>query len=136
MRPHTYFTGAPTAENSCVLARSALREGIMHQFTKYFWILSGVLSFAGGLVGYLKKDSVISLVAGGAFGLVWIASGLLLAKKGRLAAILATVTSLLILGRFLPAYLKKGEPFPAIPMIVLSVGCLGLAVAQLKRRTN
>jgi uncharacterized membrane protein (UPF0136 family) len=72
----------------------------------YFFVFAA-LTAAGGLMGFIKTTP----------GLV---TGL--------------VVSLLLLGRFLPAYLKKGAAMPAIPMIILSaIGIIFAIVALVKR---
>jgi hypothetical protein len=47
---------------------------------------------------------------------------------------LAIAVSLLLLGRFGSAYLKKGAAMPAIPMIIMSAIGLALAVTSIIKR--
>jgi uncharacterized membrane protein (UPF0136 family) len=99
----------------------------------YFFVFAAFTA-AGGLMGFLKAQSKASLVAGVISGLLLAASGYLIPIKTTPGLILGMVVSLLLLGRFLPAYLKKGVAMPAIPMIILSVAGIVFAVVALVRR--
>jgi hypothetical protein len=46
---------------------------------------------------------------------------------------LLPLVSVLLLGRFLPAFLKKGVFMPAVPMIILSIVGIVLAIVALVR---
>lgn len=99
----------------------------------YFFVFAAFTA-AGGLMGFIKAQSKASLFAGVISGLLLAASGYLIPIKTTPGLILGMVVSLLLLGRFLPAYLKKGVAMPAIPMIILSVAGIIFAVVALVRR--
>jgi len=105
----------------------------MNNFIKYYWITFGFLCAVGGWMGYHKAGSVISLVAGGLCGLILIVAGVRSTQFPRWAAVLAIIVSLVMLSRFIPTYLTKRKPMPAIPVIVLSVVSLGLAVVRYRK---
>lgn len=99
----------------------------------YFFVFAA-LTAAGGLMGFLKAQSKASLIAGVCSGLLLAVSGYLIPVKTTPGLVLGMTISLLLLGRFLPAYLKKGAAMPAIPMIVLSVVGIVFGIVALVKR--
>ncbi len=99
----------------------------------YFYVFAAFTA-AGGLMGFLKAQSKASLIAGLVSGLLLAASGYLMPIKTTAGAVLGLAVSLLLLGRFLPAYLKKGVAMPAIPMIILSIAGIVFAIVALVKR--
>ena len=91
---------------------------------KIIHIVAGALTAAGGLIGFLKAKSIPSLVAGGVSGALLIVAGVLSSSSPRNAAILGGIISLLLLGRFLPAFLKSKAFMPAGMVSLLTIGCL------------
>lgn len=84
-------------------------------------ILYGVLCIAGGIFGYVKSRSQISLISGGISGLLL----LILARMVNLGQswavyVAATIVFLLIMV-FVVRWFKSKKPMPAIPMIFLGV---------------
>ncbi len=106
----------------------------MIAFTKIYFFVFAALTAAGGLMGFLKAGSKPSLIAGVVSGILLALAGNWLSSKTTLGAILGLVVSALLLGRFLPAYLKKGVAMPAVPMIVLSIIGLILGVVVLSAK--
>ena len=106
----------------------------MIPITKTYFFVFAALTAAGGLMGYLKAQSTASLIAGGIAGLLLAAAAFMLNQKPVPALSLAIAVSLLLLGRFGSAYLKKGAAMPAIPMIILSAIGLALAVTSIFKR--
>lgn len=102
--------------------------------TRLFFFVFAALTAAGGLMGFLKAQSKASLIAGVVSGLLLAASGYLIPTKTTAGLTTGLIVSLLLLGRFLPAYLKKGAAMPAIPMIVLSTLGIVLTVTALVKR--
>ncbi len=85
-------------------------------------------------MGFVKANSKASLIAGVISGLLLAASGWLMPTRATAGCVMGLVVSLLLLGRFLPAYLKKGAMMPAVPMIILSVAGIALTITGLIRR--
>ncbi len=99
----------------------------MIAFAKIFFIAFGILTIAGGVMGYVKANSLPSLLAGGIAGLLLAVGGWLLAADGKPILVGLSVICLALAGRFVPALLKGGAFMPAGLMATLSV--IGLVVA-------
>ena len=94
---------------------------------KIYFIVFGILTIAGGLMGYLKAGSTISLLAGSFTGILLLVSDYLLPANLAAGLLIAGLVSLLLAGQFLPKFIKTGAPMPAGLMSVLSV--IGVVVA-------
>jgi uncharacterized membrane protein (UPF0136 family) len=87
-----------------------------------YTFLFGALTIAGGVVGYVKAKSKASLIAGGISGLLLLVAAYLMNSGSfSVGRILSLVLSVLLAGRFIPAFLKTRKPMPAGLMSVLSV---------------
>jgi uncharacterized membrane protein (UPF0136 family) len=91
---------------------------------KIMHLVAGAFTALGGLIGFLKAKSIPSLVAGGVSGALLIVAGILSTSSPRNAAILGGIVSLLLLGRFLPAFLKSKAFMPAGMVSLLTIGCI------------
>jgi uncharacterized membrane protein (UPF0136 family) len=67
----------------------------------------GLLSLAGGVIGYVKAGSRASLIAGGISGLVLIGGALLALRQPVLGLGLACVVSLALVARFARSVVSK-----------------------------
>lgn len=100
----------------------------MELFARIYFFVFGVVTIAGGVVGFVKAQSVPSLVAGGISGALLIASAALVGFTSSRAGVApAALLSLLLAGRFVPAYAKTRATMPAGMMSGLSL--VGLLVA-------
>jgi uncharacterized membrane protein (UPF0136 family) len=94
----------------------------MLSVVRIFFVVFGLLSIAGGLMGFLKARSAPSLIAGSVAGLLLLTSAFLMGTgQTSQALIIGFVVSLGLAGRFVPAYLKTKKPMPAGLMAVLGV---------------
>jgi uncharacterized membrane protein (UPF0136 family) len=91
-----------------------------------FYILFGLVSIAGGALGYARAKSKASLIAGAVSGALLIIAGLL--SPGVPGFVLGLLVSVLLLLHFSRSYAAKRKPMPAVPMIVLSGICIVLTV--------
>ena len=80
----------------------------LFEHTKVFFIFFGVVAFIGGMAGFVKAQSVASLVAGGVSGVLLILGAVLLPHSSwHIGAALDLIVSLGLLGRFGPALLRR-----------------------------
>ena len=96
---------------------------------KIYFIVFGLLTIVGGIIGFVRAGSTASIIAGSISGILLLVAAFLLPGNVTAGLALARVVSLLLAGRFLPAFLKTGAFMPAGMMSILSV--IGLIVAIL-----
>ncbi|MGZ4966279.1 MAG: TMEM14 family protein [Chthoniobacterales bacterium] len=102
--------------------------------TKIYFIIFGLLTIAGGVMGYVKAGSVASIVAGSISGVLLLLAAFLLPQNIAAGLIVAAVVSILLAGRFVPAFLKTGKMMPAGMMAILSViGIVMAIIAWIKK---
>jgi uncharacterized membrane protein (UPF0136 family) len=94
---------------------------------KIYFIVFGLLTIVGGVMGYVKAGSTASIIAGSISGILLLLAAFLLPGNLTVGLVLAAVVSLALAGRFVPAFIKTGSLMPAGLMSVLSV--IGLIVA-------
>jgi uncharacterized membrane protein (UPF0136 family) len=93
----------------------------------YFAIFYGIFTIVGGLIGYFKAGSTISLVMGLVSGLAIIGCTLAWMKDRLWGYYTLIVISLLLGGWFLKGFLAEGKIMPHAVMVVLSlVNLVGL----------
>jgi uncharacterized membrane protein (UPF0136 family) len=94
---------------------------------KIYFIIFGLLTIVGGVIGFASKGSVASIVAGSISGILLLVAAFLLPGNVVAGLAMAGIVSLLLAGRFVPAFMKTGGFMPAGMMSVLSV--IGVVVA-------
>jgi len=94
---------------------------------KIYFIIFGLLTILGGIMGYVSKGSMPSIIAGSISGLLLLVAAYFLPGNALLGLALAGLVSILLAGRFVPVFVKTGDLMPAGMMSVLSV--IGLIVA-------
>ena len=101
---------------------------------KIYFIVFGLLTIVGGLIGYASKGSVPSIIAGSVSGILLLVAAYLLPNQAVAGLVLATLVSILLAGRFVPAFLKAGGFMPNAMMSILAViGIVVAIVAWMKR---
>lgn len=105
------------------------------KYSDYF-VFFGAVSLVLGILGYVRAKSVASLFAGGVSGVLLVVAGIMALKRAdssgvNYGLVVGLVVSVLLLGRFLPGFLKSKKFYPAGIMAVMSVlgvvaGILGL----------
>ena len=101
---------------------------------KIYFIVFGILTIAGGVVGYVKAGSVASIVAGGITGVLLLVAAFLLPEYRIVGLATAGIVSLLLAAQFVPKFLRTGRVMPAGMMSILSViGIIVAIVAWLKK---
>ena len=101
---------------------------------KIYFIVFGILTIAGGVVGYVKAGSVASIVAGGITGVLLLVAAFLLPEYRIVGLATAGIVSLLLAAQFVPKFVRTGRVMPAGMMSILSViGIIVAIVAWLKK---
>ena len=101
---------------------------------KIYFLIFGLLTIIGGVIGFLKAGSTASIIAGSISGIALIAAAFLLPGNLVLGLAIAGLVSILLAGRFIPAFMKTGHLMPAGLMAVLSlIGVIVAIVAWIKK---
>ena len=101
---------------------------------KIYFIVFGILTIAGGVIGYVKAGSVPSIVAGAIAGILLLAAAFLLPDHQVAGLAIGLITSLLLAGQFIPKFIRTGKAMPAGMMSILSViGIVMAIVAWVKK---
>ena len=94
---------------------------------KIYFILFGLLTIAGGIIGYVKAGSVASVIAGSITGILLLVGAFLLPEHRAIGLATVFIISLLLLAQFAPKFIRTGTVMPAGIMAILSV--IGLVAA-------
>src|SRR6476469_6413223 len=109
-------------------------DAFQMEAAKIYFIIFGLLTIVGGVIGYVKAGSTASIIAGGISGIVLIAAAFLLPGNAPLGLIIAGIVSIALAARFIPAFMKTGKVMPAGLMAVLSaIGVVMAIVAWIKK---
>ena len=101
---------------------------------KIYFIIFGLLTIIGGVMGYVRAGSMASIIAGSVSGILLLVAAFLMGNNVVAGLALAAVVSILLAGRFVPAFMKNGDFMPAGMMSVLSViGIIMAIVAWMKK---
>ena len=101
---------------------------------KIYFIIFGLLTIVGGVIGYVKAGSTASIVAGGISGIALLAAAFLLPNNVALGLVIAGVISIALALKFIPAFMSTGKVMPAGLMAILSViGVIVAIVAWIKK---
>lgn len=97
----------------------------------YFSLFYGLMTIIGGVIGYLKVGSMMSLISGSAFGLL-ILTAAILVLKGKMVGYYGLLAFSGILAVFFGMrYFKSFAMMPAGVMLLLSILTLvGLLVKK------
>jgi len=101
---------------------------------KIYFIIFGLLTIVGGIVGYVKAGSAASIIAGAITGVLLLVAAFLLPEHRVAGLATALIVSLLLAAYFIRKYLSTGAVMPAGMMSVLSIiGIIAAIVAWVKR---
>jgi uncharacterized membrane protein (UPF0136 family) len=102
-------------------------------------LLYGIFDIAMGLIGYLNKGSIVSLIAGATVGILVIGCAALTKTNPRVGFIGATVLALLMAGNF-AGKTFSGIVYPAgiifAVSIIFAVTLVGAHFAAVNKRKN
>jgi uncharacterized membrane protein (UPF0136 family) len=101
---------------------------------RIYFIIFGVLTIVGGIIGYVSKGSMPSIIAGSISGLLLLTGALLLPNYIVAGLTIDLIVSLLLAGQFVPKFIQTGKAMPAGMMSILSViGILTAVLAWIKK---
>jgi len=101
---------------------------------KIYFIIFGLLTIVGGVIGYVKAGSTASIVAGGIAGIALLVAAFVIPGNPALGLILAGIVSLVLAARFIPNFMQTGKIMPAGLMALLSaIGVVVAIVAWIKK---
>jgi uncharacterized membrane protein (UPF0136 family) len=101
---------------------------------KIYFIVFGVLTILGGIVGYVKAGSVASIIAGSISGVLLLVGAFVMPEHRVVGLATALIVSLLLAAYFIRKYLSTGAVMPAGMMSVLSIiGIIVVIVAWVKK---
>ncbi len=95
----------------------------------------GLLIVLGGMMGYVKGGSQMSLISGGSFGIALLISGYLISKGKIAAQYFALVLTILLDGLFTFRFAKTLHFFPTGFLSLTSLAVL-IVIALKIRRTQ
>lgn len=101
---------------------------------KIYFLIFGVLTIAGGIIGYVKAGSMASIIAGSIAGILLIIAAVLLPDHRAAGLLMGGIISLVLVAQFLPKFLRTGKAMPAGMMSILSaIGVVMAIVAWIKK---
>jgi uncharacterized membrane protein (UPF0136 family) len=101
---------------------------------KIYFIIFGLFTIAGGIIGYVKAGSVASIIAGAITGVLLLVAAFLLPEHRVAGLATALIISFLLAAQFVPKFFRTGRVMPAGVMAVLSViGIIAAIVAWVRK---
>jgi len=101
---------------------------------KIYFIVFGILTIAGGIIGYVKAGSMASIIAGSISGVLLLLAAWLMPEHQAAGLVVALVVSLLLAAQFIPKFFRTFKVMPAGLMSVLSAFGIILAIAAWLRK--
>lgn len=96
----------------------------MIQATEIYYILFGIVTFLGGVIGYAKARSIPSLVIGLIFGITLVSAGILLVcgqtNTIKIGLVLGLLGTAVLSGLFIPKVMMNRAAPHVIAMAILS----------------
>lgn len=101
---------------------------------KIYFIVFGILTIAGGIMGYVKAGSMPSLIAGSITGILLLAGAWILPEHQQAGLLTVLIVSLLLAVQFIPKFIRTGKVMPAGMMSILSaIGVILALVAWIRK---
>jgi len=102
-----------------------------------YLLLYGLVTIVGGIVGFVTRDSLVSLIAGSLVGVILLYAGLRMQRGWRPSIWIALIGVAALLGQFAPKYFGGAEFVWAGLMTVMGIVALlllALLLVQPKER--
>ncbi len=107
----------------------------MMDVIKIYYLVFGILTILGGVIGFVKAKSRASLIAGGSAGLLLVASGLIImAGRTNIGLMLGLLVSVALAGQFIPKVMLNRAPIHSIIMAILSAASLILTIISFTKK--
>jgi uncharacterized membrane protein (UPF0136 family) len=101
---------------------------------KIYFIVFGLLTIAGGIIGYVKAGSMPSIIAGSITGILLLIGAWMLPEHRQAGLLTVLIVSLLLAAQFIPKFIQTGKAMPAGMMSILStIGIIMALVAWIKK---
>lgn len=104
--------------------------------TSLLLVVFGIVVILGGALGYIRKNSTMSLIMGISSGVLLLASSYLVLKKPRLGLLAGLFLSFILEGFFAYKFFATGKVFPAGIMGLISLIVLITLAFTLRRTTR
>jgi uncharacterized membrane protein (UPF0136 family) len=107
----------------------------MRDTTAIYYSIFGLLTLAGGIIGYVRAKSAPSLFAGIACALGLFLAAILMEKDLAVPAlIIGLLVCISLAGKFVPDFIHKKALFPGGVMAPLSIAGIVITLMALYRR--
>jgi uncharacterized membrane protein (UPF0136 family) len=101
--------------------------------TKNYYLVFGVLTIIGGIMGYVKAKSLASIISGSVCGIVLIGASFMFPARPIIGGVVGLLISVLLAGKFVPDYVHKRAFLPAGLMAFLSVASVVISILALSK---
>jgi uncharacterized membrane protein (UPF0136 family) len=95
---------------------------------KAYYLIFAFLTIVGGVIGFLKAKSPVSLIAGSISGVLLIVASFMLPGRPIRAYVIGLLVSVLLAGKFVPDVIHKKAVLPGGLMALLSLAGIGLTL--------
>jgi len=106
----------------------------MNDAAKFYYIVFGLFTLVGGVMGYVKAKSTISLVAGIVCGLGLFAAAFLIHVTLIGALVVGLLVCTALAGKFVPDFIHKKAVFPGGVMALLSIAGVVITLVALNKK--
>ncbi len=106
----------------------------MSQLLPIFYVVFGLLTIAGGVMGFVSAKSRASLIAGSVSGVLLIVASVLMRVHPVAGMLLAIIVSVLLAGKFIPDFIHKKALVPGGLMALLSAASIALTLISWTRK--
>ena len=93
----------------------------MQNFASNYYLIFGLITLVGGAMGFVRKRSRASLIAGLICGIGLMSCSSWITTEPLKASLAALIISLVIFFRFFMVWARVQKIFPHVPIILLSL---------------
>jgi uncharacterized membrane protein (UPF0136 family) len=118
----------PTMASIIEIIPLGLLTSAIETVTKVYYLVFAVITIAGGIMGYVKAKSVVSVFSGSLAGILLIVASSILPQRSLRAYIIGLIVSIMLAGKFVPDFVHKKAIVPGGLMALLSVASIVLTI--------